>query len=179
MLSMDAMWRKMRGLLILSTMSASTSFDASPLPPSLHTGWTIQQMVTEEFRILEVFNYELATHTPAAWIEVFEQRLSLWCQQQSEQSRRLHIALVPVRMLLLERTFKTSLYRELQTQSCWDICVVPLRCVLDFVSNWQESLEVLRSLWSCATSLLHQFCACCSLLAVEVCLSLSLGECLI
>ena len=39
--------------------------------PSLHTAWTIQQIVTEEYRILEVLNFELATHTPAAWIEVF------------------------------------------------------------------------------------------------------------
>ena len=38
--------------------------------PSLHTRWTIQQVVTEEYRLLEVFNYELATHTPAARIEV-------------------------------------------------------------------------------------------------------------
>ena len=48
---------------------------------SLHTRWTIQQIVTEEYRILEVLNFELATHTPAAWIEVFEQRLSLGVQQ--------------------------------------------------------------------------------------------------
>ena len=34
--------------------------------PSLHSAWTIQQIVTEEHRILEVLNLELATHTPAA-----------------------------------------------------------------------------------------------------------------
>ena len=46
--------------------------------PSLHTAWTIQQIVTEDFRILEVLNYELTTPTPATWIEVFKHRLSLW-----------------------------------------------------------------------------------------------------
>ena len=46
--------------------------------PSLHTWWTIQQIVTGEHRILEVSSYELATPTPAAQIEIFEQRLSLW-----------------------------------------------------------------------------------------------------
>ena len=46
--------------------------------PSLHTAWTIQQIVTAEFRILEVLNYELTTPTPATWIEVFKHRLSLW-----------------------------------------------------------------------------------------------------
>ena len=34
--------------------------------PLLHTAWTIQQIVTEEYRILGVINYELPTHTPAA-----------------------------------------------------------------------------------------------------------------
>ena len=56
--------------------------------PSLHTAWTIQQIVNEEYRILEGLNYELATHTPAALIEVFKQRLSLWWQQQLQQSQR-------------------------------------------------------------------------------------------
>ena len=33
---------------------------------SLHTGWTIQQIVTEEYRILGTVNYELGTYTLAA-----------------------------------------------------------------------------------------------------------------
>ena len=50
--------------------------------PSLHTAWTIQQVRRAEFHILEVLNYELATPTPAAWIEIFERRLSLCDEQQ-------------------------------------------------------------------------------------------------
>ena len=42
---------------------------------------------------------ELATHTPAAWIEVFQQRLSLWCQQQLQQSQRPLLSLVPSSLL--------------------------------------------------------------------------------
>ena len=42
-----------------------------------------------------VLSYELATHAPAAWIEVFEQRLSLWCQQQLQQLQRPPLSLVP------------------------------------------------------------------------------------
>ena len=44
--------------------------------PLLHSPWAIQKVVTEEYRILGSVNYELATHTPAAWIQVFKQRLS-------------------------------------------------------------------------------------------------------
>ena len=56
--------------------------------PPLHTGWTNQQIVTEEYRTLWSVNNELGTYTPAAWIHVFKWRLSLWCQQQSQQSQR-------------------------------------------------------------------------------------------
>ena len=49
--------------------------------------------------MLEVFNYELATLAPAAWIEVFEQRLSPWCQQQLQQSQRPLVSLVPPSLL--------------------------------------------------------------------------------
>ena len=37
---------------------------------------TIQQIVAEEYRILRTINNELGTYTPAAWIQVFKQRLS-------------------------------------------------------------------------------------------------------
>ena len=50
--------------------------------PKLRTAWTIQQVTRAEFHILEVLNYELGTLTPAAWIDIFGRRLSLWEQQQ-------------------------------------------------------------------------------------------------
>ena len=62
---------------------------------SLHTGWTVQQIVTEDNRILGSINFELATYTPAAWTQVFKLRLSLWYQQQSQQSQRPLLSLVP------------------------------------------------------------------------------------
>ena len=73
--------------------------------PSFHTAWTIQQIVNEEYRILEVLDYELATHT-SAWIEVFERRLCLW-RQRLQQSRRPACSLT-VRKLLMKCTFGTS-----------------------------------------------------------------------
>ena len=49
--------------------------------PVLHSAWTVQQVITEECRILESVHFELGTPTPAAWIQILEKRLSLWCQQ--------------------------------------------------------------------------------------------------
>ena len=40
-----------------------------------------QEVITEECRILESVHYELRTPTPAAWIQVLEKLLLLWCQQ--------------------------------------------------------------------------------------------------
>ena len=122
----------------LSRLAQAPQQPAQPAP-SLHTGWTIHQFVTEECRILEVFNNELSTHTPAAWIAIFEQRLSLWCQQQLQQSQRPLLSLVPsslltVRKLLLKRTGQ-ALYRGLrhsQVGARGSLSVVPLLRVLDF-----------------------------------------------
>ena len=49
--------------------------------PTLHTAWTIQQVARAEFH-LEILNSELATPTPAAWIDIFGRRPSLWEEQQ-------------------------------------------------------------------------------------------------
>ena len=112
--------------------------------PSLHTGW---QIVAEEHRILEVLNYELATHTPAAWIEVFEQRLSLWRQQQLQQSRRPLLSLVPPSLLahgahvIAEVCVRDQPF-TVDTQSCWGISVVPLWCVLDLSPTGRSPPEV-------------------------------------
>ena len=63
----------------------SHSFCRSPRQPHcapvLHSAWAVQQVITEKCRILELVQLELCTPTPAAWIQVLEKRLSLWCQQ--------------------------------------------------------------------------------------------------
>ena len=66
--------------------------------PLLHPVWTIQEVVTEEYRILGSVNYD-GTHTPAAWIRVPKQRLCLWCQQQFQLSQRPLFSLVPADVL--------------------------------------------------------------------------------
>ena len=50
--------------------------------PTLHKAWTIRQDTRAEFHILKVLNYELATPTLAAWIDIFRRCLSLWEEQQ-------------------------------------------------------------------------------------------------
>ena len=55
----------------------------------------MQQIVIEEYRILEILNYEVATRTPAAWIQAFKQRFSLLCQQPFQLSQRPLLSLVP------------------------------------------------------------------------------------
>ena len=50
--------------------------------PGLHTARTVQQATRAEFYTLEVLGFELATPTPAAWVEIFRRRLSLRQQQQ-------------------------------------------------------------------------------------------------
>ena len=48
----------------------------------MHTARTVQQVTRAEFHFLEILRLELATPTPAAWVEIFRRRLSLWQQQQ-------------------------------------------------------------------------------------------------
>ena len=68
--------------------------------PFLHSAWTVQQVIAEECRILELAHLELGTPTPAAWIQALEKRLSLWCQQcqqhgpQSPRSLFARVSLV-------------------------------------------------------------------------------------
>ena len=91
--------------------------------PSLHTAWTIQPTVTEEYRILGVLNYELATHT---------RRLSLWCQQQLQQSP----ASLTVRKVLLEHAFGTSLLPWTPGPATWELRRGSSLVLAGFVSNW-------------------------------------------
>ena len=53
--------------------------------PVSHTAGTIQQVTRVELRVLEILEFELPTLTPAAWIEIFSRRHSLWQQQQQLQ----------------------------------------------------------------------------------------------
>ena len=113
--------------------------------PLLHSAWTMQEVATEECRILGSVNHELGTYTPAVWIQIFKQRVSLWCQQQSPQSprsllsRSLPTCLLVVLKILLTCTFQSS---HSLCQSCWGICVVPLVRVLDLSPTNQNVLEV-------------------------------------
>ena len=45
--------------------------------PPLHTAQDVHEVVAEEYRILDSVNYELATHSPADWVCLFETRFSL------------------------------------------------------------------------------------------------------
>ena len=53
--------------------------------PLLHSAWTVHEVITQEYRIPESVHCEVGTPTPAAWIQVFEKPLSLWCQQCSSR----------------------------------------------------------------------------------------------
>ena len=59
--------------------------------PVLHNTGTIQRITHNKFRILELQEFELATLTHMAWIDMFSRRFSLWQQQQ--QQRQPHLAL--------------------------------------------------------------------------------------
>ena len=50
--------------------------------PLRYTAWIIQQIVTEGYRILGSVSHKLGKHTPAAWIQVFKQRLSCGVSSQ-------------------------------------------------------------------------------------------------
>ena len=121
--------------------------------PSLHRGWTILQIVTQEYRILEVLNYELTTPTPAARIEVFESRLSLFGTNNNSSSRIG--CTFRVRHPPCSQTLRISLYSELQSQSSRSVCLVHLRRPLGVYGTdcSQLALSQLRAplLWLCAT----------------------------
>ena len=53
--------------------------------PPLHTARAVHEVVTEEYRILESVNYQLATSTPADWVCLFETRFSLSVEQRFPQ----------------------------------------------------------------------------------------------
>ena len=67
--------------------------------PLLHSAWTVQEVITEECRILESVHYELGTPTPAPWIQILEKRLSLWCQQCQQRFPQSPRSLLSARSL--------------------------------------------------------------------------------
>ena len=67
----------------------------APAPQRTQRGQFSKLHVQREFDMLEVLNNELATPTPAAWIEISGRRLSLWEEQQLQQPHHPHIPLAP------------------------------------------------------------------------------------
>ena len=83
-----------------SELSTALSLSCLGEPPGKPTCWRSGHHIVEpdqepvrvwdraalatlaEFHILEILGCELATPTPAAWVEIFRRRLSLWQQQQ-------------------------------------------------------------------------------------------------
>ena len=62
--------------------SCTTSHQHQPHDvPALCTARTVQLVTRAELHILEILVFELATLTPAAWVEIFRRRLSLWQRQ--------------------------------------------------------------------------------------------------
>ena len=59
--------------------------------PLLHSAWTVHEVITEGYRILKSVHCELGTFPQAAWIQVFEKRLSLWCQLFPQSRRALYL----------------------------------------------------------------------------------------
>ena len=50
--------------------------------PGLRIARTVQQVTRAEFHILDILGFELATPSPAAWVEIFRRRLSFWQQKE-------------------------------------------------------------------------------------------------
>ena len=88
--------------------------------PTLHTAWTIQQVTRAEFHILEILNCELATLAPAAWVEIFGRRLSLW------EGRQLLLPQHP-NLLVAPPTVLDPFGVKFHGQSSRSFCLVCLR----------------------------------------------------
>ena len=126
-----------RSLTDLHTATAALFARRQPhRAPFLHSAWTVQQVLAEECRILELSHFELGTPTLAAWIQVLEKRLSLWCQQCQQhgpQSPRWLLARVLSGGIGKGRSEhcrhlrpKSAILFGVQAQLQWELCVVPL-----------------------------------------------------
>ena len=132
------------------------------------TQGTIQQIVTEEYRILEVLNFEFTTPTPAAWIEVFERRLSLWQEQQLQQPYHPHIPRAPAAVLadsayliaeayMLDHPFTANSRASQVGASAWFISVALSVCME--LTAARQSCHTCASplLWLCHSTFLVSF----------------------
>ena len=155
--------------------------------PTMHSAWTIQQITRAEFRILEVLNYEFATPTPAACIEIFERRFSHWEEQQIQLPHHSHIPAAP-----------PIVFADGAPSHCRGPCPEPFLqrdagpvklepplgsypSPSGYVWNWLRHINGVtvahRSFCGCAQlNILSQFCACCSPVTLEVYLALSLHQ---
>ena len=151
--------------------------------PSLHTGWTIQQIVTAEYHIPEVLNHDLTTPTPAAWIEVSNAAFVLG-KTNNSSSRFTHTFRVrhpscslTVRISLQRPTFGTILLHRTRASqvgaSLWFISVAFWVC-LELLGPARGVTTAHRAFSGRAPlNIPSQFFACCSMLALKMCLSLS------
>ena len=121
--------------------------------PLLHTAWTNQRIVTEEYRIQQTVNCELGTYTPEAWIEVFKQRLSLWCQQQ--QPRGSPVGSPQMCLLVAPKTLLTCMVATSHSQWIrspvkleWRLGMVSFVRVLDWSHHIISSVVHVASVWS-------------------------------
>ena len=53
---------------------------------TLHTSWTVQEVIAAEARILESVNYEVVTYTPADWVHLLAARFSLKAEQLRQRT---------------------------------------------------------------------------------------------
>ena len=63
--------------------------------PVLNDASTIEQITHIEFWTLEQLEFELATFTPMAWVDIFSLRLSLWQQQQQQRRSQTNSHIQP------------------------------------------------------------------------------------
>ena len=127
----------------------------------------MQQIASAEFRIFEIDNFELATPTPAAWIEIFERRLPLWVNNSN--SRTLRTSRLRHQTCSLTGAShcrglrsRPSLQCEFQGQSTWSLAwfiSVAFWVCLELVGARQRRHNRASShLRLCATNIPLKFC---------------------
>ena len=113
----------------------------------VYTVWTIRQIASAEYHILEVLNFELTTPTQAAWIEIFARRLSLW-EEQRQQPYHPHIPLPIVlpdgaHLIAEAHLRKHSLsVNSRASQIGWSLSLVHIRRLLGMSGTGGSSPEV-------------------------------------
>ena len=136
--------RTLAHLLICWRQSRDSSPGASP---TMHRRCTLgdqfSKIVSAEYHILEVPNYELTTPTPAAWIEIFERRLSPREEQQLQQPYHPHIPLAHGAHLLAEAYVRDNPFSANSRAS-----QIGASARFISVAFW-ACLELIRARWRC------------------------------